>query len=528
MLKSVFTLRIVGCFFSGLIGLLSSAQIVPSSKTIDFTNTSKEDGKVKSLSIRNDFNVPVSVYFKPSHPDFSCSVEYITLEAGKSKSIEVTFSPKHNIKYNAELMLISSHPTGDLSVDLIGQGTYNNTYYAATRNKSQEALKTALKTIISTGYRSLGYTSARDNMYATIDNKNGTVTCAYTGRQANFSTRSGANSAGFNCEHTWPQSFFNKNEPERSDIHHLFPTDASANSRRSNFPFNYVTSPTWQEGGSKLAGGRFEPRDEQKGRTARATLYFALRYSNYSNFLTNQETVLREWHELFPPENDEKDRNEAIFSLQKNRNPFVDYPEFLERISSISTTASEPVIKSILPSRTEIRFVVDETPISFQLVVTNTGNQLVRLNGVKIGSPDFKVTVETSSLAPGESTKVILEPQGDWPAGKKVTTTLDLFSSSDSEINQTIPVTAINGVLNSYQVEIGSPNILFTNNCLKVENAEGGQVLLFNLEGKQVYFNDITSDFTDISLSHLPPGVYFAVLNHNKSLLRTRRFVLKH
>jgi deoxyribonuclease-1 len=520
--------RSLGFFSFFLISLLGWSQIVPSSSTLDFTNTSKEEGKTKSLSIRNNFSVPVSVYFKTSHPDFTVSAEYVTLEAGKSKSIEVTFSPKHNVRYNAELVMVSSHPTGDLSVDLIGQGIYKNSYYAATRNKSQEALKTALKTIISTGYTSLGYTAARDNMYSSIDNHNGTVTCAYTGRQANFSTRSGANSAGFNCEHTWPQSFFNQNEPERSDIHHLFPTDASANSRRGNYAFDYVSSPTWQEGGSKLGGGRFEPRDEQKGRTARAMFYFALRYNNYSNFLTNQENVLREWHELFAPETAEKDRNDAIFLLQKNRNPFVDYPEFLDRISSISTTAVEPVNKSIMPSRNQIRFVVDETLTSFVLVVTNTGNQLVRLNAVKIASSDFKVTVETSSLAPGESTNVLLEPIEQWPSDKKVVTTLDLFSSSDPEINLSIPVTAVNGILDAGSFETRGKSMLFMSNALNITNAKGGHVVVYNTLGMLVYFNDIKSDFTDISLSHLPSGVYFAVLNHQKSLIRTKRFVLKH
>jgi hypothetical protein len=206
----------------------------------------------------------------------------------------------------------------------------------------------------------------------------------------------------------------------------------------------------------------------------------------------------------------------------------VDYPEFLDRISSISTTAVEPVNKSIMPSRNQIRFVVDETLTSFVLVVTNTGNQLVRLNAVKIASSDFKVTVETSSLAPGESTNVLLEPIGQWPSDKKVVTTLDLFSSSDPEINLSIPVTAVNGILDAGSFETRGKSMLFMSNALNITNAKGGHVVVYNTLGMLVYFNDIKSDFTDISLSHLPSGVYFAVLNHQKSLIRTKRFVLKH
>lgn len=62
-----------------------------------------------------------------------------------------------------------------------------------------------------------------------------------------------------------------------------------------------VTSPTWSVGGSKSAGGVFEPRDEQKGNAARSIFYMAMRYQNYTGFLNGQEAILRTWNKQFPP-----------------------------------------------------------------------------------------------------------------------------------------------------------------------------------------------------------------------------------
>ncbi|RYE21249.1 MAG: hypothetical protein EOP45_09840, partial [Sphingobacteriaceae bacterium] len=93
-----------------------------------------------------------------------------------------------------------------------------------------------------------------------------------------------------NCEHTWPQSFFNKEGAMRSDLHHLFPTLSTPNSKRGSFPFGLasegkVTYST--SSGSKLISlsdstSVFEPSNIQKGNTARAFLYFYLRYYDKS------------------------------------------------------------------------------------------------------------------------------------------------------------------------------------------------------------------------------------------------------
>lgn len=263
----------------------------------------------------------------------------VFLFPGDTVDLAVGFLPNHNIAYDQALIIRTSTGFGHIYTKLQGQGQYSNTYYQSTQNKVGEALRTALKSRIASGYNSLGYTAARDNMYASIDNVNGDVECVYTGRTAIFNTRSGANANNFNCEHTFPQGFFSQNEPMRSDIHHLFPTDVSSNSERGNDAFGVVSNASWSQGGSKSGGGKFEPRDVQKGATARAMMYFVLRYQDYTNFFQSQEALLYSWHQTYLPSAFEQQRNVDIAAVQNNRNPFVDYPQLMKRMSSVLSAA---------------------------------------------------------------------------------------------------------------------------------------------------------------------------------------------
>lgn len=45
------------------------------------------------------------------------------------------------------------------------------------------------------------------------------------------------------------------------------------------------------------------------------------------------ESILKQWHLSDPPDNFERERNERIFNHQGNRNPFVDNPDWVNKIS---------------------------------------------------------------------------------------------------------------------------------------------------------------------------------------------------
>ncbi|MDQ5853525.1 MAG: endonuclease, partial [Chloroflexota bacterium] len=142
----------------------------------------------------------------------------------------------------------------------------------------------------------------------------------------------------FNCEHVVPQSWFDKREPMRGDLHHLFACESRCNSFRGNAPyFDFLDfgEAVRDECGKKQAD-RFEP-EAGKGAVARATLYFLLRYpgeidrSNREYLEAGVETLLQ-WHRANPPTEYEKHRNAAIFEKQGNRNPLIDFPDWAENI----------------------------------------------------------------------------------------------------------------------------------------------------------------------------------------------------
>lgn len=142
----------------------------------------------------------------------------------------------------------------------------------------------------------------------------------------------------YNCEHVVPQSWFDKKEPMRGDLHHLFTCEMTCNSFRGNTP--YFDFPDFLEvvrdDCGKRDGKSFEP-SAGKGLVARATLYFLLRYPGEVNdtgdeFLRDRLPILLDWHRSNPITEHERHRNMVIFARQGNRNPLIDHPEWAEKI----------------------------------------------------------------------------------------------------------------------------------------------------------------------------------------------------
>ncbi len=205
----------------------------------------------------------------------------------------------------------------------------------------------------------LGYDRARQYLFGKIhlrrDSKLGyyveDVYCQKIYTNNDFQTRSQLGemrvpeSNILNCEHTWPQSKFNNQEPkiaQVSDLNHLFPTDSQANSIRGNIPFAEVDGQEIKSDckishiGSSINGGDrqghyFEPPTKHKGNVARALFYFAVRYN--MNIDSNQENFLKKWHEEDPVDIEEMERNEEVMMAQGNRNPFIDFPNLVDNIS---------------------------------------------------------------------------------------------------------------------------------------------------------------------------------------------------
>lgn len=164
----------------------------------------------------------------------------------------------------------------------------------------------------------------------------------------------------YSREHLFCQSWLKPNSATGtttpgSDLFHIYPVDGYINTRRNNNTFGEVEAPKWtSRNGSKLgtnsfegapAHTAFEPIDEYKGDIARSFFYMATRYMlEDGEFATDQDMVyksqlrpwaikmLLNWHLIDPVSEKEKNRNNAIYQLQGNRNPFIDHPELVAKI----------------------------------------------------------------------------------------------------------------------------------------------------------------------------------------------------
>ena len=238
-----------------------------------------------------------------------------------------------------------------------------------------------------------------------------TLECVYTGRLAvGYTSRTDAQNPpyNFNTEHTWPQSNFGEAEPMKSDLYHLYPTDVTANSMRANYPFGKVVSNiTWQVGGSKLGNNSsgqivFEPRDVHKGDVSRSMFYFITRYPvNYGGFFTQvQENVFREWNKFDTVGVIESNRNNAIALLQLKRNPYIDHPEFIDRIYSFATSNVRPTFAelNLLPLKVEFDSTLVSTSSSNQIYIANSGSAQLNIDSITISDPRFSSNGNNASI----------------------------------------------------------------------------------------------------------------------------------
>lgn len=200
--------------------------------------------------------------------------------------------------------------------------------------------------------RMLTYTEARQHLFGALHlrkNKNGyyvkDIYCEerITESMDRIGPQKIPTARYINTEHTWPQSKFTTTFPrdlQKGDLHHLFPTNSRANSIRANFNFSDVVTGELENCESSSLGpsvhsasgtrNYFAPPENYRGDIARAIFYFSVRYQ--LPIPPYEERSLREWHKADPVSEDELNRNHAIYEIQGNRNPFIDYPELVDLI----------------------------------------------------------------------------------------------------------------------------------------------------------------------------------------------------
>lgn len=214
-------------------------------------------------------------------------------------------------------------------------GTQTSTegnYYSSCKGLSGSALVSKLKSIISSA--NVSYDWSR---YMAADEAEGdpsSILTIYSREVVDKDWRVGSSSNEiWNREHTYPQSKISGDA--RSDNHLIFASDKDVNNARGNHKLGEVSnhsSPVYdafdEPTDCYLVGDIFEPCDAAKGEVARATMYAAVKYGlSIEGNITSTELCLN-WNEQFPVTNREIYRNNTVYTLQKNRNPFIDHPEF--------------------------------------------------------------------------------------------------------------------------------------------------------------------------------------------------------
>lgn len=527
-----------------LLSSLGKAQISVSPAQINFATVTPGTPETLNLTLQNnsgsDWVVKDLNFF---HSDvYTVNPTSFTVPDGGSQVVTVTCDPVHNLDYIDYLIFESLDLP--IAVKINAEVEYPGAYYFRTQNKSHEELKAALKSTVTNGSSALSYSYARDLMFMQIDNEaaNGqgasqnTLECVYTGGKAvGYSDRADCqNNYGFNTEHTIPQSSFNELLPMRSDLHHLFPVTATSNSQRSSNPFGNVSNPSWQSGGSQSDGFTFEPRDVHKGTSARAMLYFVIRYQDYQGFVAPQEALLRQWSDAYPPTNKDRTRNDLVETYQNNRNPFIDHPEFLERIASVTTTDLGPTdpIAQFAQDTLDYGLIPAGMTHSKMLYISNQGTSDLQISNISYSSTDLWVTGNPNGTVPVDSLLSLTVRFRPSTPFAQFTGEITMNTNDPNHPSITFKIVAETGAVNRDKpflsgIEVGpNPASEFVT-LYKTVNSPL-QYELFDLQGKVVLQGsmDAGTDKKNLPVQDLQAGLYFLRLSANGNERRIRLSIL--
>ncbi len=287
-------------------------------------------------------------------PSISISQTSKPTESGKSSESTRSESSSSSSTQSSSSSTFTYTLKEEYKHDTIKSTVYTGTYYDSITATDKDTLITELNTLINTGYKKYSYSDQTDNLKLT-DSYDGTyVECLYSGERLdkeNF----GAAAGQWNKEHIWAKTYgFNDKDRKDdayqaySDLQMLRVTESSINTNRSDKYFDDVSSSDSLNGCS-WTNDAFEPRDEVKGDVARIMFYMTVMYndSNLNLELTddvskiNQSasvlggtaylgklSTLLKWAAEDPVDEREISRNNNIYTIQNNRNPFIDHPEY--------------------------------------------------------------------------------------------------------------------------------------------------------------------------------------------------------
>lgn len=468
-------------------------------------------------------------------------------------------------------------------------GYYNN----ATGTGA--ALKTQLKAIITNGHQDHGYnglwtgyqTTDRDYYYE----NDGTILDIYSERPTaadpynfTYSTNQcgsyGNEGDCYNREHIVPQSLFNEASPMKNDIHFIRATDGKVNGMRSNYPFGKVGTASFTSlNGSKLGnsvsagygGTVFEPIDEFKGDVARMIFYFVTRYetqlsgfssgdmlggSAYPGLQTWELNQLLAWHNLDPVSPAEIGRNNASYTYQGNRNPYIDNPNYVNLVWGTQTVdnqapttptnlvANNPTASTVALSWTAstdnvgvtgydvyannvLKATVTGTTTAVQALASSTtyNFHVIAKDAAGNSSPQSNTATETTLAGSGGGTGTCgTEDFTNIPASSSSYATRTwtnnniTWTATDARTDQTLngkAITLRNGTLSSSTIS-GGISSLTVKTQVKFGDPSTANVLVNDVVVGTIAYNT-TATTTTINLINIPGDVIIKITNTSTS-----------
>jgi endonuclease I len=317
------------------------------------------------------------------------------------------------------------------------QAANPNGYYNSITGKKTQALKTALSALLL-NHTVQEYNSLWSFFPSTDVRPDGTVWDMYSSTVRSFGSTS-----GMNREHSFPKSWWGGDvNMAYTDINHLYPSDGDANMAKSNYPLGEVGVASFNNGVTKVGANIFpgystnatvfEPADEYKGDFARTYFYMVTCYQNYTwsyMYMVDQNvyptlkpwasSMLMKWHRQDPVSSKEINRNEAVFKIQNNRNPFIDYPQLAEYLWGDSTALNFGLAST--PSTPVLATPTNDTRLDFGIALVGmTKTRTLYLKGSNLSSA-MSVYVEPTNNYTQFASAVKFVTQAQANAGVQVT-----------------------------------------------------------------------------------------------------------